>query len=129
MSERRVVQFIHPGDEHGADRWHSGVGWKDWNCGDHKRKFLRASGSWTRNPKNAPITGSFTFWGEWEPQSRVSRLIPHTELHPKYIHFPQLDLEALKTLTKRTGLSCNAKDGAQNTDPLVFGARFFYVLC
>jgi hypothetical protein len=129
MSERRVVQFIHPGEEHGADRWSSGVGWKDWNCGDHKRKFLLADGSWTGNPQKAPTAGRLTFWGEWEPQSHVSRLNPRTPLEPQYLHSPLLDLEAIKTLTKRTGQYCNVKDGPQNTDPLVFGTRFFYVLC
>jgi hypothetical protein len=129
MSERRIVQFIHPGGEHGADRWNRGVGWKDWNCGDHKRKFLLADGSWTENPQKPPTNGKIMFWGEWEPQSRVNRLNPQTELHPQHLHSPHLDLDAIKALPKRTDPSCNVNDGPQNTDPLVFGPQFFYVLC
>ena len=72
-----VVQFLHPGPEHGADRWDGRVGWKGWNHGDHKRKFLLADGAWTRNPLEPPTKGTFTLWGEWEPQSQVRRLFPN----------------------------------------------------
>jgi hypothetical protein len=138
MSMRRIVQFIHPGKEHGADRWHGALGWKDWNFGvQHKRKFLLADGSWTRNPKQAPTTGSFTFWGEWEPQSQVRRLVHTAESLPDYLHLAQLNLEVLGGLTTRaqlssnanTSLSCGNTNGPQNTDPLVFGPRFLYVYC
>ena len=137
MSIRRVVQFLHPGPEHGADpgSWHGSLGRKDWNRGKHKRKFLLADGSWTRIPEQAPTTGSFTFWGEWEPQSQVRRLIPNTELHPKYLHLPQLNLEVLGDLPQRTeqscntGLACGDTEGFQNTDPLVFGDQFLFVFC
>ncbi len=136
MSIRRVVQFIHPGPEHGADRWHGHLGWKDWNRGNHKRKFLLADGAWTRNPQDPPTGGTMTFWGEWEPQSQVRRFVRSGRpFRPEYLHLPQLNLEVLKNLPEsieqscNTRLSCGERNGLQNTDPLVFGDRFRYVFC
>jgi hypothetical protein len=125
---KRIIQFPHPGDEHGVDRrLNASEGWKDWNCDpEHKRKFLSAQGSWTRNTNVRPNTGTFTFWGEWEPQSRVRKLVQSETPHsPQWLHTPALNLGVLTTLAKN---SCTT-DGPQNTDPLVFGDRFRYVFC
>jgi hypothetical protein len=136
MSIRRVVQFLHPGQEHGVDQWHGRVGWKDWNRGNHKRKFLLADGASTRNPQELPTGGIFTFWGEWEPQSQVRRFVRSGRpFRPEYLHLPQLNLEVLGNLSERTEQSCNKRvscgdtNGPQNTDPLVFGDLFRYVFC
>jgi hypothetical protein len=121
MSPRRLVQFMHPGPEHGPDGPGTSSGWKDWNRGDHKRKFLLANGAWTADPKSAPREGMIAFWGEWEPQSECTRLpssgIPGA---PRWLHHPRLDLKAIE-----------AQPGAgwQNTDPLVFGNMFRYAIC
>lgn len=121
----RVVQFLHPGREHGFDR----PGWKDWNCGDHKRKFLIAEGSWTPDPKQPPRRGRFTFWGEWEPQSEVQVLAQKPRAaHPRWLHIPRLALKGIESLRKQNCAPC-ASGGPQNTDPLVFGDRFRYALC
>jgi hypothetical protein len=130
MSTRRVVQFLHPGDEHRPDRWIDDTrGWKGWNCRGHKRKFLLATGWWTSKPKQEPTSSAFTFWGEWEPQSQVRRLVAKNNSDgPQWLHIPRLNLDELTNLAKRTRLSCSTR-AAQNTDPLVFGDRFRYVLC
>src|SRR5712691_2712899 len=74
MMMTRVVQFLHSGREHGPDHFSGeAIGWKDWNRGDHGRKFLLASGAWTRNPKRTPSEGAFTFWGEWHWLNASSR--------------------------------------------------------
>lgn len=123
----RVVQFCHPGSEHGPDR----PGWKDWNRGDHKRKFLIAEGSWTCHLKQPPTKGGFTFWGEWEPQSEVRRLTSNRQAnHPTWLHTPHLRLNEVAGLpTPDHQTAACAAGWPQNTDPLVFGDRFRYVLC
>jgi len=88
-----------------------------------------AAGSWTNEARQRPTRGIFTFWGEWEPQSEVRRLTLKKQVHcPQWLHIPRLNLDELARLTTTTQLSCNTM-GAQNTDPLVFGDRFRYVLC
>jgi hypothetical protein len=118
------------GGEHRADRWISGsIGWKDWNRGDHKRKFLLTTGSWTSEAKQKPKNGAFTFWGEWEPQSQVRRLVSEDNSDgPQWLHIPHVNLDELANLVKSAQLSCSTL-GVQNTDPLVFGDLFRYVLC
>jgi hypothetical protein len=92
----RIVQFLHPGLEHGADGWNGRLGWKDWNRSNHKRKFLVADGAWTRNPQKPPTGGTITFWGEWEPQSQVRRFVRSGKpFRPEHLHLPQLNLEVL----------------------------------
>ena len=139
MRTMRVVQFLHPGPEHGQDR----PGWKDWNCGEHRRKFLLASGEWTRDPTRAPSDGNFTFWGEWEPPSLVRALLPRKEAHyPKWLHEPKFPLDALEAQPAKARLSqtcnlpaqwprsCNSDEARrQNTDPLVYGDFFRYTIC
>ena len=132
MDVIRVVQFLHPGPEHGWDRaFTTTTGWKDWNRGDHKRKFLVAEGSCTRNPRESPARGSFTFWGEWEPQSEVRRLVSNKGAHyPSWLHTPRLRLSEVASPPKQNGqMQACALDLLQNTDPLVFGDRFRYALC
>jgi hypothetical protein len=127
VMSNRVIQFLHPGPEHGPDR----PGWKDWNRADHKRKFLLAEGSWTQDPRQSPTKGSFTFWGEWEPQSEVRRLTLNTRAgHPNWLHTPHLRLNEVAGLPKQDyQMPACAAGWPQNTDPLVFGDRFRYVLC
>lgn len=132
MDVNRVVQFLYPGGEHGWDRaFTATTGWKDWNRGDHKRKFLVAEGWCTRNPTEPPARGSFTFWGEWEPQSEVRRLVSNEGAHhPSWLHTPRLRLSEVAFLPKHDSQTqACAPDSLQNTDPLVFGDRFRYVLC
>jgi hypothetical protein len=109
------------------DQWLSdSEGWKEWNRGPHKRKFLCADGLITRRPKEHPIRRTFTFWGEWEPPSRVRAIPQISDGYPKWRHTPELNLEAKKTVN--SNLLCDDMN-FQNTDPLVFGDRFLYVVC
>jgi hypothetical protein len=130
MAANRFVQFLHPGREHGPDHTLNGsTGWKDWNRGEHKRKFMLAEGSYALDPRHTPVRGSFTFWGEWEPSSEVRLLDRSTpDHHPCWLHIPHLMLDGIEGQQKQAFTPC-APGGPQNTDPLVFGDRFRYVLC
>ena len=104
------VQFPHPGPEHRP----TGP-WMDWNRRDHARKFLKAEGSYISNRQVR--TGSFAFWGEWEPQSRVIETFPAARGgYPRWLHEPYWQVPSHRRLL-------------QNTDPLVFGERFLYSNC
>jgi hypothetical protein len=111
---------MHPGPEHGPDQIDpNGGGLRGWNRGNHARKFMIASGEWTVDPAHRPTAGRLVFWGEWEPQSEVTPLPARDHPpFPRWLHTPQLDLDAIID-----------EPEAQNTDPLVFGDRFFYTLC
>ena len=90
---------------------------------------MLTAGSWTNEARQTPTKGALTFWGEWEPQSQVRRLVLEKDVHcPQWLHMPRLKLDELARLATTTPQSCNTI-GAQNTDPLVFGDRFRYVLC
>lgn len=81
---------------------------------------MRAYGLWTTEAGAKPNHGMFTFWGEWEPQSKVTSLNSGSN-GPRWLHEPQLNLEATKI---------EPPNGEwQNTDPLVFGDRFLYGVC
>jgi hypothetical protein len=105
-----IVQFPHPGGEHhqhGLDM--------DWNRAEHRRKFLKTTGTYLDGAgiKRGPIT----FWGEWEPQSRVVESYPPgLPDGPRWLHEPWWEVPRHRRLL-------------QNTDPLVFGDRFRYSNC
>lgn len=112
-SNLRLVQFLHPGGEHSPDR----SGWKDWNRGPHRRKFMACEG---RHIDNGAVQDRLiSFWGEWEPPSVVERIYPPVKGGPRWLHRPVFDL-----------VSCT-DDGLpfQNTDPFVFGPHFHYSIC
>jgi hypothetical protein len=108
-----VVQFPHPGGEHNPGILEEAP----WNTQAHCRKFLRSPGSYL-DRDNVLRSGSVSFWGEWEAQSRV---VGHFQKAapglPRFLHEPFLqrpdDLMA----------------GRQNTDPFVFGKAFLYSNC
>lgn len=114
MTERSdrpyIVQFPHPGGEYRprGDEM-------DWNRGPHHRKFLKATGSYL--DADGVQGGPITFWGEWEPQSRVVESFPPgLRDGPRRLHQPWWDVPRHRRLL-------------QNTDPLVFGDRFRYSNC
>ncbi len=111
MTSAKLVQFIHPGHEHRPDA----PGWKGWNTDDHRRKFLRAFGTYRTDEGADDDRGEMTFWGEWEAQSRVETLPPSVD-GPRWVHSPVLH-------------PLRSYRGAQNTDPFVFGERFLYTCC
>jgi hypothetical protein len=104
------VQFLHPGKEHGPD---SGR-FKDWNRDQHKRKFVQNLGRHLRDGK--PCDGLLRFWTEWEPQSDVDSIRKPVHGGPHFVHQPFYVVPP-------------SYNGLQNTDPFVFGSRFFYTCC
>ncbi len=107
----KFVQFMHPGYEHRPDE----PGWKGWNTGDHRRKFLRSRGRYRFDINQSDQRGDLTFWGEWEAQSRAT-VLPRSDAGPRWLHTPLLQ-------------PMPSYRGAQNTDPFVFGDRFLYTCC
>ena len=104
------VQFPHPGSEHQPTG-----SWMEWNRRDHARTFLWANGTYVSAGK--VTAGPFTFWGEWEPQSRVLETFPKERPgHPRWLHEPFWQVPQHRKLL-------------QNTDPLVFGDHFLYSNC
>ena len=113
------VQFIHPGEE-SRPTGRSESDLIPWNHGSHKRKFLRQPGWYMENGQL--VHDELTFWGEWEPQSRIERIDnPIESGYPHVIHRPVLDLNEPKRDAQGR---CR-----QNTDPFVFHERFLYRCC
>jgi hypothetical protein len=104
------VQFLHPGKEHAPDA----PGYRSWNRGSHRRKFLRTTGSYLTD--GGVRQGPVAFWGEWEPPSRIVAEFPASGDLPRFVHEPLLDRPA-------------SYAGLKNTDPYVFGERFLYTGC
>lgn len=111
--QRCVVQFIHPGGEHGPNQ----AGGKSWNRGLHKRKFLSSRGEYLISRDGIPQSSDLVFWGEWEPESVVLSIEDRIPGGPKYLHQPYY-------VRPR-----NYPGDLQNTDPFVYGERFLYTLC
>ncbi|MBQ7524191.1 MAG: hypothetical protein IJT08_01110, partial [Alphaproteobacteria bacterium] len=84
------------------------------------RKLLCHPGWYVKNGRL--VHNELTFWGEWEPQSRITRIDNPIEdkCSPHVIHRPLLDLSEPKT---------DARGCRQNTDPFVFHDRFLYRCC
>jgi len=105
-----IVQFIHPGSEHGG-------GLNPWNTGKHRRKFLRSRGSYVDAADAVVQTEELVFWGEWEPQSEAVPVANPLQDGPRWIHLPYYVVPA------------SYPGNLQNTDPFVFGDAFQYTLC
>lgn len=110
MKEAFVVQFPHPGIEHQPKS-----DTMAWNLGSHARKFMVAHADY-REPGGEAHSGKIVFWGEWESQSRVSKRWNKAEPLPTYLHEPLLN-------------DPPEEKPRQNTDPWVFGERFYYSNC
>jgi hypothetical protein len=105
------VQFIHPGGEHRPDS----KGFKRWNRESHKRKFIKQPGRYV--DEDNIHDGLVAFWGEWEPESKVMKEILNPIPNgPHYIYEPFYVEPA-------------SYQGLQNTDPFVFGEKFYYTGC
>ena len=104
-----IVQFPHPGGEHQP------LGTlMPWNRGPHARKFLLTEGTF-RDEQGSEHKEEIVFWGEWEGPSRVLRRWPKEYALPRFLHEPFLDAPP--------------EGERQNTDPWVFGERFYYSNC
>ena len=108
------VQFIHPGTEHEPDS-KSG---RSWNTGEHKRKFLKQPGRYLKALDGRPTLSDLVFWGEFEPPTRLLKTFadPGPD-EPRYLFAP-----ALRPFRPND-------PPLMNTDPFVFGDRFFYSIC
>jgi hypothetical protein len=106
------VQFPHPGGEHRP----SGE-LMEWNERPHGRKFLVTTGSCRQSPTGRDKHDQLTFWGEWEPPSRIiDQHIGAQPGSPRFLHEP-------------LGSSASSLSCPQNTDPLVLGEEFLYSNC
>ncbi len=114
----QIVQFTHPGSEHGPDKINGEQ--KSWNTGNHKRKFILCNGQFVQNDELQ--SGNLMFWGEWEPPSSVTKFknTPNSS-YPKWLHKPYLP--------KTIPISVSGQTNFQNTDPFVFGDSFKYFVC
>jgi hypothetical protein len=112
------VQFMHPGNEHGADT----AGLKCWNTGLHRRKFIRIEGEYVETPTDQPRSSEVVFWGEWEPESTVEPINDPIPNGPHWIHRPFY-------VKPDTYWPADEANPLQNTDPFVFGDCFRYTLC
>lgn len=109
-----VVQFIHPGSEHEPDLPDG----RTWNTNAHRRKFLLQDVRYQTDPSANPVAGPAVFWAEWEPPSRlVGTLETPTRDHPRFLFSPYR--ERFRALDPPL----------MNTDPFVYGGRFFYAIC
>ena len=108
------VQFIHPGSEHEPDS----KGGRSWNTGDHKRKFLKQPGRYLTALDAQPQAAELAFWGEYEPPTRLLATFPEPGPDgPRFLFAPS----PRPFYTNDPPL--------MNTDPFVFGDRFFYSIC
>lgn len=138
----KIIQFTHPGAEHGPDA--PGEDCKSWNAGSHRRKFMMAQGDHVAAVGRLISDQKLTFWGEWEPPSKVEALGKQPDkFHPRWLHSPylpsaipsptQLPGSCSSSSTKRLKAcapSCKTDESScQNTDPFVFGDCFKYFVC
>lgn len=126
------VQFPHPGSEHtltpqqraSLKKGHRVI--TEWNCGTHKRKFMKAKGIAINGENHKINETELYFWGEWEPTSYVSGL-PHNACEcklPKYLHEP-FYAPSVRCGGEENATGCNGT----NTDPFVFADNFLYSCC
>lgn len=131
--EKKIIEFTHPGRQANLskDKRSNGVshlltdiqkgeGIRFWNFNKHKRKYIKIYGHYLANFNNEDFSTSpnedFLFaWVEWEPQSYFQKLNPSDKrLYPNAVHFPVFS---------------NKQVGERNTDPFIFGDKFYYTNC
>ncbi len=108
------VQFIHPGSEHEPDT----TAGRSWNTGAHRRKFLKQPGRYLTALDARPVASGLVFWGEFEPPTRLVKSYANPGLDkPRHLFAP-------------VPVAFHRNDPPlMNTDPFVFGDRFFYSIC
>ena len=108
------VQFIHPGIEHEPD---SSAG-RSWNVEPHRRKFLLQPGRHLAALDGTPVAADLAFWGEYEPPTRLVQTYAAPAADgPRFLFAP-----APVPFHRN-------QPPLMNTDPFVFGDRFFYSIC
>ena len=110
-----IVQFIHPGPEHGPDNPPLN-NYKGWNIGQHRRKFLCSDGDYIENGHLRK--GELMFWGEWEAPSNVQQLNQNGNTYnPSWLH------------SRIVPNPIPVIPNLQNTDPFIFENEFKFLLC
>lgn len=158
-SKNRIVYLPHPGTEHIIDfnkvdfentnkkKYQQLIQDNDrsgittifpWNKGDHRRKFICSEGKCTStiDGQISDVIEDLYFWGEWEQPSIVTMLPSDSReiinnVDPTYLHMPlkgKLN-ECEDDMYERYNSKENPHVGYQNTDPYVFGDRFYYSCC
>ena len=130
--KRRIIQFTHPGVEYPqrrndicfSRRSSEHIQWNDdkvsgtrgWNNRrSHFRKFIAMDGvKYKIKGEEKLKKGRASFWGEWEPQSHFR--VENSGDGEFMVHFPYID---------------HSYEGPRrhNTDPYVFGEKFWYTDC
>ena len=109
----KIIQFLHPSQEafptNADDKI---IQWNNYIT--HRRKFLLSKGEYI-NQDGVLKVDDLTFWGEWEPQSEILKIINQNSHLPNYPNTPYLD----PSVSERT----------HTTDPYVFGKNFKYFIC
>lgn len=142
----KIVQFTHPGGQYPLSRIEKKSGIKEWNIGNHRRKFMIAEGQYVIGGALS-VPQELLFWGEWEPDSKIvaTYSVSDPVIFPTYLHSPFLRLDkkgkVIKFNSKLTTppiACCTGKlsptcskvcNQFENTDPFVFGDCFYYSLC
>ena len=124
-----VIQFSHNGPElniskrsklNGRSYRFTGnsSGYRYWNNEPkHVRKFMKQSGIYIPGINKNPENGDIYLWGEWESQS-IFELTGN-----RYSVSPSLPVAVHRPVFSYAGM------GRHNTDPFVFGDKFYYTNC
>lgn len=141
-----IIQFTHPGGQHSLNQIEKKNLLKEWNIGDHRRKFLIAKGQYV-DGGNLSSPQDLLFWAEWEPSSKIMSCYNPSDpiLYPTYLHSPFIQLDKRGQVIKHNSLlkakslkgkqNCvvpgcvNFYNQFQNTDPFVFDENFYYSCC
>ena len=109
---------MHPGGEPGQCSKNQSLTVRSiipWNTNGHCRKFMVHNGEYVSSrTQKQPIKDSLIFWGEWEPHSIIKSIYGIKSV-------PQCLLEPV--------FSGKMPKGALNTDPMIFGERFYFTNC
>lgn len=109
----KIIQFLHPNQEAlPTNIDDKTIKWNNFQT--HRRKFLLSNGEYI-NQNGELKADDLTFWGEWEPQSEIIKIINQRIHLPNYLNIPYLD----PSVPERT----------HTTDPYVFGKNYKYFIC
>ena len=115
------IQLNHPGNQkpfkigNGYKKLNDKI-YREWNCGNHFRKFIMNDGLYINDIEDTdPKKSDLYFWGEWEGNSFFEPLNNNDyRRYPNGIHKP---------------IHSRPQNGTQNTDPYIFGDYFKYATC